>query len=256
MNKKTQDFPLNKYLAQAGIVSRRKAADLIKEGQITVNHFVVTDPAYKVQENDTVRYKKQVVKAEALVYILVNKPVGYLTSLSDPHHDKMITDLLKDAPKVRLHPIGRLDLETSGLLVMTNDGDLTQKLAHPKSSVPKIYHIMLDKPLEDKSLEKIRNGITLRDGRIKADRTYCIAGKTRKHIGMELHSGRKRIVRRIFHHLGYEVIRLDRVAYAGLTKKKLPRGEWRFLTELEIEKLRNKTPEKTPAIVTIKKSDN
>ncbi len=237
--KKSDTISLIKYITSTGIASRRKAQELIQNGEITINHAVETNLMYQVQDNDTVRYNKQVIKPEEKVYIALNKPAGYITTLDDPENRKTVMQLLKGAPKKRLHPVGRLDANTTGIIVITNDGDLTQKLAHPKNEIKKVYHALLDQPLKDKDLEKVKNGITLRDGRIKADRAYFVAGRTKKHVGIEIHSGRYRIVRRIFKHLGYNVIKLDRVGYANLTKRGIKTGEWRYLKAEEIEKLKN-----------------
>ena len=228
---------LTKYLAHSGLCSRRNALEVIKSGDIAVNGKTVRDAAFRLEPHDIVTYKTKPIKPEKKIYLALNKPKDYITTLYDPYHSKTIFELIKTATKERLYPVGRLDRETTGIILITNDGELTQKLAHPKHEVTKVYHVILNKPLHKDDLEKIRNGIHLYDGKIAADRTYYVAGKPKHHIGIEIHSGKNRIVRRILKHLGYNVIQLDRVAYAGITKKGLPVGKWRFLTEAEIEKL-------------------
>lgn len=226
-------IPLNKYLAQAGVASRRHAVDLIKNGDVTVNHFVVKDPAFIVEEKHTVRIENKIIKPEPLVYIVLNKPAGYVTTCSDPHHERTVLDLLHGAPSVRLYPVGRLDYDTTGVLLMTNDGDLAQTLAHPKFIMPKTYQVMLNRPLDEKDADKLFRGITLRDGRIKADSLYVLPAK-RTIVTIGIHSGKNRIVRRMFLHLGYYVEKLERVAFAGITVKGLAKGQWRQLTAQEV----------------------
>jgi len=237
--KATGEIRLNKYLADCGICSRREADDLIKAGCVEVNGEVVTTMGYKVQTDDKVVYGGQTLNREKLRYILLNKPKGYITTADDPYERDTVMELVKDACPERIFPVGRLDKGTTGLLLFTNDGDLTKKLTHPSSEVPKLYHVTLDKPLTKNDMLRIADGIELDDGPIAADAiAYDEDDDSKKSIGIELHSGRNRIVRRIFEHLGYEVLKLDRVMFAGLDKYRLPRGEWRFLTDLEVMNLK------------------
>ena len=237
--KATGEIRLNKYLADCGICSRREADDLIKAGCVMVNDEVITTMGYKVKTNDKVVYGGQTLNREKLRYILLNKPKGYITTSDDPYERDTVMELVKDACPERVYPVGRLDKQTTGLLLFTNDGDLAKKLTHPSSEIPKLYHVILDKPLTKNDMLRISEGIELDDGPIAADSiAYDQDDETKKSIGIELHSGRNRIVRRIFEHLGYEVTKLDRVMFAGLDKYKLPRGEWRFLTDLEVVNLK------------------
>ena len=237
--KATGEIRLNKYLADCGICSRREADDLIKAGCVEVNGEVVTTMGYKVKTEDKVVYGGQTLNREKLRYILLNKPKGYITTSDDPYERDTVMELVKNACPERIFPVGRLDKNTTGLLLFTNDGDLTKKLTHPSSEVPKLYHVILDKPLTKNDMLRISEGIELDDGPIAADSVaYDQDDESKKSIGIELHSGRNRIVRRIFEHLGYEVIKLDRVMFAGLDKYRLPRGEWRFLTDLEVMNLK------------------
>ena len=237
--KATGEIRLNKYLADCGICSRREADDLIKAGCVEVNGEVVTTMGYKVQTDDKVVYGGQTLNREKLRYILLNKPKGYITTADDPYERDTVMELVKDACPERIFPVGRLDKGTTGLLLFTNDGDLTKKLTHPSSEVPKLYHVTLDKALTKNDMLRIAEGIELDDGPIAADAIAYVEGdESKKEIGIELHSGRNRIVRRIFEHLGYEVLKLDRVLFAGLDKYRLPRGEWRFLTDLEVMNLK------------------
>ena len=237
--KATGEIRLNKYLADCGICSRREADDLIKAGCVEVNGEVITTMGYKVKTDDKVVYGGQTLNREKLRYILLNKPKGYITTSDDPYERDTVMELVKDACPERIFPVGRLDKQTTGLLLFTNDGDLAKKLTHPSSEVPKLYHVILDKPLTKNDMLRISEGIELDDGPIAADTiAYDQDDDSKKSIGIELHSGRNRIVRRIFEHLGYEVIKLDRVMFAGLDKYKLPRGEWRFLTDLEVVNLK------------------
>jgi 23S rRNA pseudouridine2605 synthase len=229
---------LNKYLALSGVCSRRNALIVIKQGEIFVNGHSITEPFYLVKPHDVVMYKKKIIKPEQKIYVMLNKPDGYITTLYDPHHKKTVYELVKSVSRERIYPIGRLDQDTTGVLLVTNDGELTQKLSHPRYEVSKIYHVLLDRPLIQADLERIRKGLSLRDGRIVPDRVFYIAGKTKKHIGVELHSGKKRIVRRMFGYLEYNVISLDRVSYAGLTKRRLAIGKWRHLTMAEVQKIK------------------
>ena len=232
-------LPLNKYVAHAGISSRRAAAILVKEGKVSVNGVVVSDPGTKVLYTDTVKVNgKKVTVSSHFVYILLNKPKDFLTTTTDPQGRKTVQQLISKATEERIYPIGRLDRNTSGVLLFTNDGDLAQKLSHPKNEMKKVYHVGLDKPLTKQHFEKIMNGIELEDGLAKVDEMAYADPKDKTQIGLEIHSGKNRIVRRIFAALGYDVKTLDRVMYAGLTKKNVQRGNWRFLTEKEIRALK------------------
>ncbi|MGN8038331.1 pseudouridine synthase [Chitinophaga sp. 22321] len=230
------EMPLNKFVAHCGLCSRRKAVDLIKEGKVTVNGKVVTEPATKVTNSDVVTMQdKKITPTKNLVYILLNKPKGYITTTDDPEGRKTVMDLIQDAAEnERVYPVGRLDRNTSGLLLLTNDGELAQRLAHPKHNIKKIYQVELDKPLTKADFEKIVEGVTLEDGVAFVDALGYVDPKDKKQVGIEIHSGKNRIVRRIFEHLEYTVEKLDRVMYAGLTKKTLNRGQWRFLSEKEV----------------------
>ena len=237
--KATGEIRLNKYLADCGICSRREADDLIKAGCVEVNGEVITTMGYKVKTEDKVVYGGQTLHREKLRYILLNKPKGYITTSDDPYERNTVMELVQDACEERIFPGGRLDKQTTGLLLFTNTGDLAKKLTHPSSEVPKLYHVVLDKPLTKNDMLRIADGIVLDDGPIAADAISYVEGdESKKEIGIELHSGRNRIVRRIFEHLGYDVLKLDRVMFAGLDKYKLPRGEWRFLTDLEVVNLK------------------
>ena len=230
---------LNKYIADAGICSRREADKLISAGEVTVNGLVVTELGTKVSQSDTVQYADAKLSREKLKYVLLNKPKGFITTTDDPKERKTVMSLVAKACKERIYPVGRLDRNTTGLLLFTNDGELAKKLMHPKHGVRKVYHAVLDKALTKKDLMLIRAGIELDDGIIEVDAIeYSGDSKDKKQVGIELHSGKNRIVRRIFEQLDYEVIRLDRVAFAGMTKKNLPRSEWRFLDEKEISFLK------------------
>ena len=236
----TGEIRLNKYLADCGVCSRREADDLIKAGCVTVNGELVTTMGYKVKTTDKVVYGGQTLNREKLRYILLNKPKGYITTADDPEGRETVMELVKDACDERIFPVGRLDKNTTGLLLLTNDGDLAKKLTHPSSEVTKLYHVVLNKPLTKNDMLRISEGVELDDGMIAADSiAYVEDDESKKGIGIELHSGRNRIVRRIFEHLGYEVMKLDRVMFAGLDKYKLPRGEWRFLTDREVAMLKN-----------------
>lgn len=224
---------LNKYLAHAGIASRREADTLIKSGVVKVNGVPVTEMGFKVNPGDTVTYGDSAVKSERKVYLLLNKPKDYITTVDDPQERKTVMELIKGACKERVYPVGRLDRNTTGLLLFTNDGELTKKLTHPRHEIKKVYQVSLNKGLKQEDFQDILSGIELEDGPIKAD-DLAFVGEGKKEIGIEIHSGRNRIVRRIFEHLGYEVIKLDRITFAGLTKKDLPRGKYRFLTQKEV----------------------
>jgi 23S rRNA pseudouridine2605 synthase len=231
---------LNKYIANAGICSRREADELIGAGVISVNGEVITEMGYKVQPEDIVKYNNETLKSERLVYILLNKPKDFITTTDDPEDRKTVMSLIAKAGKERVYPVGRLDRNTTGVLLFTNDGDLAKKLTHPSFEVHKVYQVELDRAVKGTDMETIREGVRLDDGTIKADEiVYTNADKD--VVGLELHSGKNRIVRRIFEQLGYEVKKLDRVVFAGLTKKDLPRGRWRFLTEMEIANLKMMT---------------
>ena len=238
-NAPTGIMPLNKYLAHCGVCSRRDAVSLITTGKIKVNGTVATEPGYKVKSSDEVVYNgKKLFVTKNLVYILLNKPKDYITTTDDPQGRKTVLQLIKAATTERVYPIGRLDRNTSGVLLLTNDGDLTQKLSHPSYEIKKIYEVKLDKPLVKSDFEKILNGLTLEDGEIKIDSLAYADSRDKSIIGIELHSGRNRIVRRIFEYLGYDVKGLDRVMYANLTKKNVERSKWRYLSEKEIRLLK------------------
>ncbi|GGF02757.1 pseudouridine synthase [Hymenobacter cavernae] len=228
---------LNRYIANAGICSRREADALIAAGEIRVNGEVVTEMGYQVQPSDTVQYGKTNLKREKLVYVLLNKPKDFITTTDDPEGRRTVMDLIAGASSERLFPVGRLDRNTTGLLLFTNDGEVAQKLTHPSHKNKKIYQVELDKPLTEEHLRQIAEGLELEDGKAEVDDVAVVAGNAH-FVGIELHIGRNRIVRRIFEHLGYEVVTLDRVQYAGLTKKDLPRGKWRFLNEKEVIRLK------------------
>lgn len=233
------EMPLNKFVAHCGVTSRRDAVALIAAGKVTVNNKVITVPAFKVNEKDDVFYNgKKLFVTKNLVYILLNKPKDYITTTDDPQNRKTVLQLTKNATDQRIYPVGRLDRNTSGVLLLTNDGDLTQTLTHPSFNIKKVYEVKLDKPLTKSDFEKILNGIKLEDGEIFADALAYADPKDKMVIGIELHSGRNRIVRRIFEHLGYDVKGLDRVMYATLTKKNIERGKWRYLSEKEIRLLK------------------
>ncbi len=229
------EMRLNKFISNAGVCSRRQADEYIKAGYVTVNDVAVLEMGYKVKPSDIVKFKNRKVQNEKKVYVLLNKPKGYLTTVSDDRERKTVMELVSTVKDVRLYPVGRLDRNSTGILLMTNDGELAQKLSHPSGEVTKVYQVELDKPLDQKDLLKIREGVELEDGKANVDQVeYTLPRGDDKHVGIELHSGKNRIVRRIFESIGYEVQKLDRVLYAGLTKKNLPRGKWRFLTEKEV----------------------
>ena len=234
----TQPLRLNKFLANAGVCSRREADDFIEAGVVTVNGEVVTELGTKILRTDEVRFHDQPVTLEKKVYVLLNKPKDYVTTTDDPQQRKVVMDLVKDACPERIYPVGRLDRNTTGVLLLTNDGDLASKLTHPKFLKKKVYHVYLDKNVTAYDMQQIADGITLDDGEIKADAIEYASPTDKKQVGIEIHSGKNRIVRRIFESLGYHVTKLDRVQFAGLTKKNLRRGDWRFLTEKEVDMLR------------------
>jgi 23S rRNA pseudouridine2605 synthase len=230
---------LNKYLANAGVCSRREADKLIQSGVVKVNGKVVTELGTKISPEDKVQYGGETLKRERHRYFLLNKPKDFITTSDDPHDRKTVMMLMKNACRERIYPVGRLDRNTLGLLLFTNDGELAKKLTHPKHNVKKIYHVYLDKPLHKNDMLQVINGLELEDGFIKPDKISYITNEPDKtQVGLELHSGRNRIVRRIFEHLGYKVIRLDRVFFAGLTKKDLPRGKFRELSKEEVNILK------------------
>jgi 23S rRNA pseudouridine2605 synthase len=238
----TEGMRLNKYVAHCGVCSRRQAADLVKEGQISVNGQTILEPFYQMKEADVVRYKGKVIKPEVRkVYILMNKPKDLITTVQDERGRKTVMDLLKDKVSERVFPVGRLDRDTTGLLLLTNDGELAQKMTHPGFKMQKQYEAELNKPLRNEDLERIRAGLELEDGPVKVDAVHPTPGKGANAVSILLHVGRNRIVRRIFEHLGYEVVRLDRVYLGGLTKKDLPRGFFRYLTPMEIIMLKHFT---------------
>jgi 23S rRNA pseudouridine2605 synthase len=231
---------LNRYISNAGICSRRKADELIVAGVVSVNGEVINELGFKVNpQKDIVRYNGETLKREKMVYVLLNKPKDYITTTDDPQERRTVMQLVDKASRERIYPVGRLDRNTTGLLLMTNDGDLADKLSHPRNSITKLYQIELSKALSQGDLNKISFGLELEDGFIKPDMISYVAGGTKKEIGIQIHSGKNRIVRRIFESLGYEVVKLDRTIYANLTKKDLTRGRWRFLEEEEIIQLKH-----------------
>ena len=230
---------LNKYIADAGICSRRNADMYISSGNVTVNGEVMTTLGYRVKPTDEVRFDGKLLSSEKKEYILLNKPKGFITTTNDEKGRKTVMDLVANATNARILPVGRLDRATTGLLLLTNDGELTKKLTHPTHGVRKIYHVILDRKLDYKDFMKVQDGLELEDGLIEVDEISYVNDKPKNEIGIKIHSGRNRIVRRIFEHLGYQVEKLDRVVFAGLNKKDLPRGHWRRLTQQEVINLRN-----------------
>lgn len=237
-SKSTGEIRLNRFIAQSGLCSRREADDYIQAGLVSVNGKIVTELGTKVLPTDEVRFNDERVQGEKKVYLVLNKPKGYVTTMEDPHTDKTVMELVKGACTERVYPVGRLDKNSVGLLLFTNDGDLTRQLTHPSYRKKKIYQVTLDKPLTRADMDAIAEGVTLEDGEIYADEISYVS-ENKEEVGIEIHSGRNRIVRRIFEHLGYTVLKLDRVYYAGLTKKNLKRGQWRFLTREEVERLKS-----------------
>ena len=229
---------LNRFIANAGVCSRRDADNLITKGDITVNGKVVTEMGVMVSMKDDVRYQGKKLNAEEKVYVLLNKPKDYVTTVEDKHAKHTVMELVRDASTNRIYPVGRLDKQTTGLLLLTNDGDLTKILTHPKYRAKKIYHVFLDKPVFASHIDQLAKGITLEDGPIHADAISFADKDDKTQVGIEIHSGRNRIVRRMFEHLGYKVVKLDRVFFAGLTKKNVPRGKWRYLTTKEVTQLK------------------
>jgi len=233
-------MPLNKFIAHAGIAARREAAEMVKKGLVKVNNEIITEPGHKVSSKDDIRVNgKKVFLSKNLVYILLNKPKDYITTTNDPQERKTVLDIIGNATRERVYPVGRLDRNTSGVLLLTNDGELAQKLTHPSNEVKKVYAVTLNKPLEKKDFDQILKGVQLEDGMASVDALAYADVKDKTQIGVEIHSGRNRIVRRIFEHLGYDVKNLDRVIFAGLTKKNIERGKWRFLTEKEVRDLKH-----------------
>lgn len=231
---------LNRYIANSGICSRRKADELIEAGVVSVNNIPVTELGHKVDPyKDEVRYNGELLKREKKVYVLLNKPKDYITTTEDPQERKTVMQLVEKASRERIYPVGRLDRNTTGLILMTNDGELADKLSHPRNGITKIYHVELSKNLSQGDFNKIQFGLELEDGLIKPDNISYVAGASKKEIGIQIHSGKNRIVRRIFEHLGYDVVKLDRVVYGNLTKKDLPRGRWRFLEEHELIQIKH-----------------
>lgn len=230
---------LNKYIANSGLCSRRDADKLIISGMIKVNGKVVTEMGIKVGPEDSVKHNNKVLTGEKKVFVLLNKPKDHITTMEDTHGRKTVMGLVGGACKERIYPVGRLDRNTTGLLLFTNDGEMTKKLTHPKYNIRKIYHVIIDKGISPKELNEIRKGLILEDGKAEVDVVEYIGdGKNKKHIGIELHSGKNRIIRRIFEKLNFKVVKLDRICYAGLTKKDIPRGRWRFLSLKEIGMLK------------------
>ncbi len=231
---------LNRYISNAGVCSRRKADELITAGVVTVNGVVVTELGTKVDPaKDEVRYNNERLRREKMVYVLLNKPKDYITTTDDPQERRTVMHLVAKATKERIYPVGRLDRNTTGLLLLTNDGNLAEKLSHPRNNITKLYHVELDKTLNQGDFNKIEFGLQLEDGFIKPDDISYIQGASKREVGIQIHSGKNRIVRRIFESLGYEIVKLDRVVYANLTKKDLPRGRWRYLEEKELIQLKH-----------------
>ncbi len=237
-NEQNGEIRLNRYIAQSGLCSRREADDYIAAGLISVNGVVVKELGVKVMPSDEIKFNDDQIKGEKKVYIVLNKPKGFVTSSDDPHADKTVMDLVSNACTERIYPVGRLDKNSLGVLLFTNDGDLTKQLTHPSHRKKKIYQVSLDKPVTRADFDALASGITLDDGEIYADEISYVSER-RDEVGLEIHSGRNRIVRRMFEHLGYSVQKLDRVYFAGLTKKNLKRGQWRFLTNEEVERLKS-----------------
>lgn len=236
---KSSLMPLNKYIAHSGVAARREAAEMVRKGLVKVNNELVTEPGHKVSAKDEVRVNgKKIFLAKNLVYILLNKPKDYITTTDDPQKRKTVLDLIRNATTERIYPVGRLDRNTSGVLLLTNDGELAQKLTHPSNEIKKVYHVTLNKVLEKKDFDQVLKGVVLEDGPASVDVLAYADLKDKTQIGVEIHSGRNRIVRRIFESLGYDVKNLDRVIFAGLTKKNVDRGKWRFLSEKEVRELK------------------
>lgn len=237
-NTSANEFTLNKFLAHAGIASRRKTVEIIKKNLVKVNGKTINDPSYKVCENDQITIDGELIAVEEKKYLLLNKPAKVISTVSDEKGRATVVDVIGDyAKELRLYPVGRLDYETTGLLLLTNDGQLAHQLAHPKFEIKKIYHVTLDKPVQLKQLELIKKGVILEDGKVVVDNITPVSGKPINHVYITLHSGKYRIVRRLFEALGFVVHKLDRINYAGLTKRGLPLGAWRNLRKEEVQKL-------------------
>lgn len=234
-----EDVRLNKYIANSGVCSRREADIIIAKGEVSVNGKVITELGSRVRSTDEVVCKGQKISVESKVYILLNKPKNCVTTLDDPEGRKTVMDIVRNACNERVYPVGRLDRNTTGVLLLTNDGELASKLTHPSFMKKKIYHVWLDKEINSNDMQKIVDGIVLDDGEIHADAISYVEQEDLKQVGIEIHSGKNRIVRRIFEHLGYKVVKLDRVYFSGLTKKNLPRGKWRFLNAQEVINLKS-----------------
>ena len=228
---------LNKFISNSGICSRREADTYIEHGSVTVNGNLVTEMGYKVQSNDDVRFDGTSISPEKKKYVLLNKPKNYITTMDDDRGRKTVMELVSNAANERIYPVGRLDRMTTGLLLFTNDGELAKKLTHPKHDVKKLYHASLDRKLDLKDLQKLRGEVIIEGKKVFIDAISYVEGQTKTEVGIEIHSGRNRIVRKIFEHVGYKVVKLDRVLFAGLTKKNLPRGRWRELTKQELANL-------------------
>ncbi|EAY29735.1 pseudouridine synthase [Microscilla marina] len=228
---------LNRFISNSGVCSRREADKLIEMGMISVNGKVITEMGFQVSPTDTVKYGKRLLKREKFVYVLLNKPKDFITTTNDPQDRKTVMDLIKNSCDERIYPVGRLDRNTTGLLLFTNDGEVAKKLSHPSHDVKKVYQVELDKPLKDEDLDSIAEGVILEDGYAAVDE-IAILNPERTLVGVEIHIGRNRIVRRIFNHLDYEVVKLDRTMYAGLNKKNIDRGDWRYLSEKEVIRLK------------------
>ena len=237
-SEKQEKIRLNKFIASAGVCSRRSADKLILEGKVSVNGKKITTLGYSVSTKDTVTYNGKALSCEKHVYILLNKPKGFITTASDPEDRKTVIQLIKNACKERVYPVGRLDRNTTGLLLLTNDGDLARGLSHPSSNVSKIYQVTIDKKITEEDLTKIAEGLSLEDGKAIVDEV-AVVDESKKVLGLQLHLGKNRIIRRIFEHLGYNVEKLDRVLYACLTKKNIKRGSWRMLAAKEVRALKN-----------------
>jgi 23S rRNA pseudouridine2605 synthase len=228
------EIRLNKYLSNAGVASRREADVLIQSGVVSVNDQIILEMGYKIKPGDVVKYDGETISAETKRYVLLNKPKDFITTMDDPLGRKTVMSLVRKACRERIYPVGRLDRDTTGLLLFTNDGDLAKKLTHPRYRASKVYHVELNKPVSFEDLELLRTGVHLEDGKITCDKAEYVANGTSREVGVEIHSGKNRIVRRMFEAIGYEVIKLDRVQFSGLTKKDLPRGYFRHLTEQEV----------------------
>jgi 23S rRNA pseudouridine2605 synthase len=235
VKREPEEIRLNKYIANAGICSRREADELIQAGKVKVNGKLVTEMGHKVSRKDKVTFNDKTIHAEKLVYVLLNKPRDFITTVKDPSGRKTVMELVEKACSERIYPVGRLDRATTGVLLLTNDGDLTKKLTHPSHEIRKVYHVTLNKELAEAEMKLLTQGVVLEDGEVKADAVeYVKNAMDKREVGIELHSGKNRVIRRMFEHLGYEVVKLDRVSFAGLTKKDLPRGRWRRLTASEV----------------------